>query len=65
MTLPPMTRRGALRTAATALALPSVYRVSKAAPSETLLHVSVGAGGMAGSDLGSLTASKNLKLVAA
>ena len=64
MTLPQMTRRGALRTAAAAIALPSVYRVCKAAPSETLLHVSVGAGGMAGADLGSLTASKNLKLVA-
>ena len=41
MTLPRMTRRGALHTAAAALALPSVYRVGRAAPSETLLHVSV------------------------
>lgn len=58
------TRRAAIQAAAATLVLPSVYRVSRAAPSETLLHVSVGVGGMAGSDLGSLTASKNLKLVA-
>ena len=64
MSSPRITRRAAVRTAAAALALPAVYRVCKAAPSETLLHVSVGAGGMAGSDIGSLTASKNLKLVA-
>jgi predicted dehydrogenase len=35
-----------------------------AAPSETVLHASFGSAGMAGSDIGSLTGSKNLKLVA-
>ncbi len=35
-----------------------------AAPSETLLHVSVGAGGMARADINSLSNSKHLKLVA-
>ena len=62
--MPPMTRRAAIKAAAIALAAPSVYRYCRAAPSETLLHVSVGAGGMAGADVGSLTRSKNLKLVA-
>ena len=60
----PITRRTAVKMAAAALTVPAVYRFSQAAPSETLLHVSVGAGGMAGSDIGSLSASKNLKLVA-
>ncbi len=60
----PITRRTAVKMAAAALTVPAVYRASQAAPSETLLHVSVGAGGMAGSDIGSLSASKNLKLVA-
>ena len=64
MPAPKISRRTAIQTAAAALTLPAVYRVSKAAPSETLLHVSVGGGGMAGSDIGSLTGSKNLKLVA-
>ncbi len=59
-TLP--TRRTAL---ATALAAPAVFRLhATAAPSETVRHASIGAGGMANSDIGSLTASKNLKLVA-
>ncbi|MBY0457956.1 MAG: Gfo/Idh/MocA family oxidoreductase, partial [Gemmataceae bacterium] len=58
---PRITRRAALA----GLAAPFVFRsFAHAAPSETLMHVSVGAGGMAGSDIGSLTASKNLKLVA-
>ncbi|MEO2088468.1 MAG: Gfo/Idh/MocA family oxidoreductase [Gemmataceae bacterium] len=58
-------RRAALKAGAAALAAPFVFRsFAHAAPSETLMHVSVGAGGMAGSDIGSLTASKNLKLVA-
>ncbi len=61
----PITRRAALKAAAGALAAPAVFRsFAHAAPSETLLHVSVGAGGMAGSDILSLTAGKHLKLVA-
>ena len=60
-----MNRRAALQVAAGAIAAPFVFRsFAHAAPSETLMHVSVGAGGMAGSDIGSLTASKNLKLIA-
>jgi len=60
-----ITRRHTLKAAATAFAAPYVWRLhAHAAPSETVLHASFGAGGMAGSDLGSLTASKNLKLVA-
>jgi len=60
-----MNRRSALKFGAAALAAPFVFRsFAHAAPSETLLHVSVGAGGMAGADIKSLTASKNLKLVA-
>ncbi|MCU0706542.1 MAG: Gfo/Idh/MocA family oxidoreductase [Fimbriiglobus sp.] len=60
-----MNRRSALKLGAAALAAPFVFRnFAHAAPSETLLHVSVGAGGMAGADIKSLTASKNLKLVA-
>ncbi len=60
--MPHPTRRAAL---GAALAAPFVFRqFATAAPSETLLHVSVGAGGMARSDINALTASKNLKLVA-
>src|SRR5947207_12274070 len=61
-----ITRRAALRQlAAAGLAAPFVFRRhATAAPSETLYHASFGASGMAGSDIGSLTASKNLKLVA-
>src|SRR5436853_1024896 len=60
------TRRTALkRFAAAGLAAPFVFRAhAPAAPSETLYHASFGASGMAGSDIGSLTASKHLKLVA-
>lgn len=59
-------RRDSLKTmAATTMAVPFVFRkYATAAPSETLYHASFGAGGMAGADIGSLTASKNLKLVA-
>lgn len=61
----PITRRSALGTLAAGLAAPFVFRhTAGAAPSETLLHASFGASGMAGSDIGSLTGSKNLKLVA-
>ncbi len=60
-----LSRRQALQVAAGAIAAPLVFRnFAHAAPSETLLHVSVGAGGMARSDINSLTESKNLKLVA-
>jgi predicted dehydrogenase len=60
-----ITRRTALKTAAATFAAPFVWRLhANAAPSETVLHASFGASGMAGSDIGSLTASKNLKLVA-
>jgi predicted dehydrogenase len=61
-----ITRRKALKLAAAAgITAPFAFRqFATAAPSETLLHASFGAGGMAASDIGSLTASKNLKLVA-
>jgi len=60
-----LTRRAALKAAAATVAAPAVFRsFAHAAPSETLLHVSVGAGGMAASDIGSLTSHKKLKLVA-
>ena len=60
-----VTRRTAIRgLAATGLAMPSVFRVHAAAPSETLYHASFGASGMAGSHLHSLTASRHLKSVA-
>lgn len=61
----PITRRTALKAAAAGLAVPSVFRThAHAAPSETVRHVSVGAGGMAGADIRSLTSHKKLKLVA-
>src|SRR5262245_51334817 len=62
-----ITRRAAIkRMAAAGLAAPLVYRAYShaAPPSETLNHASFGAGGMAGSDIGSLTASKHVRLVA-
>ena len=60
-----ITRRSALKAAAVTFAAPFVWRHhAHAAPSETVLHASFGAAGMAGSDIGALTASKNLKLVA-
>jgi predicted dehydrogenase len=60
-----LSRRRAIQIAAGAIAAPMVFRnFAHAAPSETLLHVSVGAGGMARADINSLTESKNLKLVA-
>jgi len=64
MTTPTITRRAALQVAA-GFAAPFVFRHhATAAPSDTLAHASFGAGGMAGSDINSLTGSKNLKLVA-
>jgi predicted dehydrogenase len=60
-----MTRRDAIkRLAAVGLAAPFARRLHAAPPSETVRHASIGASGMAGSDIGSLTASKHLKLVA-
>jgi predicted dehydrogenase len=61
----PITRRDALKTlGAAGLAAPMTLRAHAAAPSETIYHASFGASGMAWSDISSLTASKNLKLVA-
>src|SRR6476659_3792971 len=60
-----VTRRSALKTMAGTFGVPFVWRAhAHAAPSETVLHASFGADGMAWSDIGSLSASKNLKLVA-
>jgi hypothetical protein len=61
-----MSRRAAIRQfTATGLAAPMVFRRhASAAPSETVLHASFGASGMAGADIASLTASKYVKLVA-
>lgn len=65
MTTRRITRRAALKgLAAAGLAAPFVFRAHAAAPIETVYHASFGANGMALSDIGSLTASKNLKLVA-
>jgi predicted dehydrogenase len=61
-----VTRRSALKQwAAAGIAAPFVMRThATAAPSETLYHASFGAAGMAAADIGSLTASPYLKLVA-
>ena len=60
-----ISRRSALKGLAAGAFAPFAIRTSAhAAPSDTLRHASFGASGMAGSDIGSLTASKNLKLVA-
>lgn len=64
-----LNRRSALRLLATAagagIAAPGVFRAHGAVPpSETVYHASFGASGMAGADIGSLAASKYLKLVA-
>jgi predicted dehydrogenase len=66
MTTPRITRRTALKgLAAAGLSAPFVFRQhAGAAPSETVYHASFGANGMALSDIGSLTGSKHLKLVA-
>ena len=65
MTPSRITRRDALtRLAAVGLAVPFARRVHAAAPSETVYHASFGASGMGASDIGSLTESKFLKLVA-
>src|SRR5258708_3182696 len=59
-----ITRRKALGQFAAAFGVPFVFRAHGAAPSETLLHASFGASGMAASDIQPLTGSKHLKLVA-
>ena len=66
MNTPLVTRRTVLKTlASTVFAAPMVFRThATAAPSETVYHASFGASGMAGSDIGSLSGSKFLKLVA-
>jgi predicted dehydrogenase len=66
MTTSRISRRAALkRCAAAGLTAPLVFRAhTHAAPSESLYHASFGANGMALGDIGSLTASKHLKLVA-
>ena len=67
MSTPKISRRAAVgRLVAAGLAAPGAYRAfaRNASPAETLLHASFGASGMAMSDIRSLTASKNLKLVA-
>jgi predicted dehydrogenase len=65
MTTSRITRRTAIKGLAAGLAAPFVFRAhAHAVPSETVLHASFGAAGQAGSDIGALTASKHLKLVA-
>ena len=61
-----ISRRSVLgRLAAVGFAAPFVFRRhAMAAPSETVLHASFGASGMAGSDINSLAGSKHFKLVA-
>jgi predicted dehydrogenase len=65
MTTSRISRRTVLKqlTAAGVLA-PFAFRLHAAAPSETVYHASFGASGMAAGDIGSLSASKNLKLIA-
>jgi predicted dehydrogenase len=65
ITISRLTRRTVLKRFAAGIAAPFAFRHHlTAVPSETLYHASFGASGMAGADIGSLTASKNLKLVA-
>jgi predicted dehydrogenase len=61
-----ISRRSAIKQwAAAGFAFPALLRAhATAAPSETIYHASIGAGGMAAADIGSLTASPHLKLVA-
>jgi predicted dehydrogenase len=60
-----ISRRNALKAMLATGVAPFVYAHAGAGgPNETLLHTSFGANGMALSDIGSLTASKNLRLVA-
>jgi predicted dehydrogenase len=60
-----LSRRSVLKGIAAAFTVPFAFRVHGGAPpSDTLYHASFGASGMAGADIGSLTASKHVKLVA-
>jgi predicted dehydrogenase len=60
-----ITRRTAIKAIATAWAVPYTWKAhGYSAPSETLLHASFGASGMARADINSLANSKHLKLVA-
>jgi predicted dehydrogenase len=60
-----MSRRTALKQiAAAGVAMPFVLRARAAAPSDRLLHASIGSSGMALSDIHSLAASPHVKLVA-
>lgn len=60
-----ITRRSALKTMLASSTAPFVFRsFATAAPVETVMHASIGADGMAWSDIGSFSASKNWKLVA-
>src|SRR5438477_266406 len=62
--MPRVTRRTALKAAATGFAAPFVFRrFATAAPSETVLHASFGASGLAGADIGALTARKHKVVV--
>ena len=59
-----ITRRTAMK-AAIGFSVPFVFRKHlHAKPSETVLHASFGASSMAAGDINSLTASRNLRLVA-
>ncbi len=63
--MPQLSRRSFIRQGVLAIGLPFVWtKHGHSAPSETLLHASFGAAGMAASDIAALTASKHLKLVA-
>lgn len=58
-------RRSALKAMLAASAAPFVFRQhGHTAPTDTLYHAAFGAAGMAGADINSLTASRNLRLVA-
>jgi predicted dehydrogenase len=60
-----LTRRTAVKSLATGFAVPFIWRAhGYAAPSETVLHASFGANGMARADINSLASSKHLKLIA-
>jgi len=58
-------RRTALSAAGAAIAAPLLQRRSWAAPSETILHATIGANGQAGSDLAQFASHPAVKLVAA
>jgi predicted dehydrogenase len=63
--MPHLSRRSALKRMLAAGTAPFIWKAhAHAAPSETVLHASFGSSGMAGADIGSLTGSKNLKLIA-